>query len=159
METRQPKPGIEDEAIVAEHATITVVRRVLLGILVLGLVGTEVELLLLEHFDGFWQIVPLVLIALALAVVLWHGVRGSRASIRALQVMMGIFLLSGVAGVLLHFRGNIEWELERMPGLGGFELFWQAIRGATPTLAPGTMVQLGLVGLIYTYRHPLLRRR
>jgi len=25
-------------------------------------------------------------------------------------------------------------------------------------LAPGTMVQLGLLGLVYTYRHPALNR-
>jgi hypothetical protein len=154
----RPKTDIDTGPAGVERATLVIVRRLLLGILVLGLVGTEVELLLLGHYDGFWQVVPLVLMALALLLLAWYGVSRSRASIRALQVMMGVFLLSGGAGVLLHYRGNVEFELERMPSLSGFELFWDAIRGATPTLAPGTMLQLGLVGLAYTYRHPSLRR-
>jgi hypothetical protein len=35
-------------------------------------------------------------------------------------------------------------------------LFREALSGATPALAPGTMVQFGLLGLLYTYRHPRL---
>jgi hypothetical protein len=30
--------------------------------------------------------------------------------------------------------------------------------GATPLLAPGIMLQLGLVGLLFTFRHPALAR-
>ena len=30
------------------------------------------------------------------------------------------------------------------------------LRGATPALAPGAMVQLGLLGLAFTFRHPVL---
>jgi hypothetical protein len=41
----------------------------------------------------------------------------------------------------------------------GLELFWEAMKGATPSLAPGVMAQLGLLGLACTYRHPLLRAR
>ena len=43
------------------------------------------------------------------------------------------------------------------PSLRGFELFSQSVTGATPTLAPGVMLQLGLLGLAYTYRHSDLR--
>ena len=134
-------------------------RRTLLVILVLGLAGTEVELLLLKHTDGFWQVVPLVLMGLALLALLALALVPSLATIRAVQVLMGTFVLSGAAGILLHYRGNTEWELERMASLSGFDLFRHAIMGATPTLAPGTMVQLGLVGLLYTYLHPAARRR
>jgi hypothetical protein len=41
---------------------IAVVRRSLLAILTIGLIGTEIELFLLKHTDGFWQIVPLGLV-------------------------------------------------------------------------------------------------
>jgi len=27
-----------------------------------------------------------------------------------------------------------------------------------PALAPGAMIQLGLLGLVYTYRHPFIRQ-
>jgi hypothetical protein len=134
---------------------IAVVRRSLLAILVLGLVGTEIELFLLKHTDGFWQIAPLGLIAAGIVVVGWCAFTQSAASLRALDVVMIAFILSGAAGVLLHFRGNVDWERERTPGIGGSSLVRQALMGATPTLAPGTMLQLGLVGLIYSY----VRRR
>ena len=35
------------------------------------------------------------------------------------------------------------------------ELIWESLTGAMPLLAPGTMVQLGVVGLLYTFRHPI----
>src|SRR5262245_328198 len=130
----------------------------LLWILSLGTAGTVVELLLLKHTDGFWQISPLALLGLALAVLLVHAIVAGTATVRALQGVMLLFLISGAAGMLLHYRGNVEWELERMASLSGFDLFRHAVMGATPTLAPGTMVQLGLVGLLYTYRHPATRR-
>jgi len=135
------------------------VRRALVVILVLGLVGTAIELLLLKHTEDYWQILPLVLMGLALVLLVVHAAAPSAATVRVLQVLMGLFLLSGAVGILLHYRGNAEWELERMASLSGLDLFKHAVMGATPTLAPGTMVQLGLVGLLYTYRHPAARRR
>jgi hypothetical protein len=133
-----------------------IVRRVLAAILVVGLIGSAVELLLLKHTDGFWQLLPLLLIGAALLGLAWHAAAPSRASLRALQALMAILVVSGIAGVLLHYRGNVEWELERLPGTHGWELFRHAVMGATPALAPGTMLQLGLVGLLFTYRHPVL---
>ena len=134
---------------------IAVVRRSLLAILVIGLIGTEIELFLLKHTDGFWQIVPLGLVGAGIVVVAWCAFTDNSASLRVLDVVMIAFIVSGAAGVLLHFKGNIEWERERAPGISGSPLVRQALMGATPTLAPGTMLQLGLVGLIYSY----VRRR
>lgn len=140
----------------AEGPTLTAVRSFLLAILVIGVVGTGMELVLLEHTDGAWQWAPLVLLALALPILVWHAAARRRASTRALQAMMLLFILSGVAGLVLHYRGNVEFELEMHPSLEGLGLVWGAMTGATPALAPGTMIQLGLLGLAYTYRHPAL---
>ena len=137
------------------QSVISVVRRSLLAILVIGLIGTEIELFLLKHTDGFWQILPLALVGAGVVVVAWCAFTGSSTSLRVLNVVMIAFIVSGAAGVLLHFKGNIEWERERTPGISGSPLVRQALMGATPTLAPGTMLQLGLVGLIYSY----VRRR
>jgi hypothetical protein len=71
---------------------------------------------------------------------------------------MGLCLLAGVAGVILHGKGNLEWALERDASLHGWALVWKILRGATPLLAPGAMAQLGLLGLLYTYHHPALER-
>jgi hypothetical protein len=43
------------------------------------------------------------------------------------------------------------------PSLSGWPLFVKVVTAkAPPALAPGVMVQLGLLGLVYTYRHPAL---
>jgi hypothetical protein len=141
-----------------EHGVLRVVRRILLVTLVLGLVGTGVELLLLEHFEEWRQLIPLALIAAALLVLLWHAAHPGPLPLHALQVLMLVFVLAGIIGLTLHYRGNSEFELEMYPDLSGVELFRRSMTGATPALAPGTMIQLALVGLAYTYRHPRLSR-
>jgi hypothetical protein len=76
--------------------------------------------------------------------------------LRVFQVVMALCVVIGAVGVYLHYRGNVEFEVERDASLHGLRLFWEAIRGATPALAPGALAQLGLLGLVYTYRHPVL---
>jgi hypothetical protein len=138
--------------------TDSLIRRGLLAVLVLGLVGTGVELLLLKHVDGFWQVAPVVAIAAATLNVVWVAMTKSAASLRVLQAIMLVFLISGIIGVYLHFDTNVLDERESNPSLVGAELYKMALMGATPTLAPGTMIQLGLVGLLFAFRHPSLRR-
>jgi hypothetical protein len=132
------------------------VRRTLLGLFVFGCMGTGTELLLLEHNQKPWQWTPLVLLAAGLAVAGWKLFAASRAGTRAFQAVMLLFLASGMAGVLLHFRGNVEFEREMHPEGTAWELFSGAAMGATPALAPGTMILLGSIGLLYSYRHPSL---
>ncbi len=134
--------------------TLAAVRRILLAILLLGIPGTFAELLLLGHFDGWRQQIPLVLLTLGFVAVVWQRARPGRLPIRVLQLLMFLFIISGGAGVLLHYRGNVEFELEMYPETAGFELFRKAIMGATPALAPGAMFVLGLAGFAYTYGHP-----
>ena len=131
-------------------------RNALLAILVLGLVGTEVELFLLKHTEGFWQIVPLAAIGIALIVVVWCAVSPSTKSLGALRLIMTVFLIAGTIGVVQHFTGNIGYERESNPGLAGAELYKAAAMGSTPLLAPGVMLQLALIGLLYAFRHPAL---
>ena len=45
------------------------------------------------------------------------------------------------------------------PQLAGWPLFVKIVTAkAPPALAPASMVMIGLLGLIYTYQHPALRR-
>ncbi len=126
---------------------VRVVRHLLAATFLLGAVGTFAELLLLGHTEGVWQLVPIVLLgigAIALPAVAW---RSTRAAVRAFQALMGLFVASGVLGVILHYRGNVEFELEMYPTLSGLGLVREALTGATPVLAPGAMAQLGLIGI------------
>ncbi|MDF2772611.1 MAG: hypothetical protein K0S86_2105 [Geminicoccaceae bacterium] len=137
--------------------TLRILRRFVLGLFAIGIVGTAADLLLTGHVEDAWQIAPLGLFAASALVIGWHLARGGRLSIRTHQAMMSLFILSGFIGTFLHYRANIEFEMEMYPGLAGFELFWKAIQGASPpSLAPGTMIALGLLGLMYAYRHPAL---
>ncbi len=139
-----------------QSTTLRTLRWFLMAILLMGLLGTGVELLLLEHTEGFWQWVPLLLIVIGLIVLSWGMLYPGRPNLRVLQGTMILFVLGGLVGFILHYQGNAEFELEMYPSLKGMELFWEAIQGATPTLAPGTLIQLGLLGLVYTHRHPQL---
>ena len=62
-----------------------------------------------------------------------------------------------MVGVVLHFRGNMSFQLDMDPAMAGWDLFSKVMHAkAPPALAPGAMVQLGLLGLIYTFRHPAI---
>jgi hypothetical protein len=130
--------------------------RFLAGVLVLGLAGAGAELLLLGHTESWQQWVPLVLIAAGLAVLAWHGLSVGSASLLVLRGVMTLCVLGGLVGIGLHYQGNVEFATETYSSIGGFELFERAMTGATPALAPGALAQLGLLGLVYTFRHPRL---
>ncbi len=139
---------IESQALVA-------IRRLLLAILFLGMLGSLVDLLLIEHLEDRLQFVPVILLGLGLALLAWSLLKPNRLAIRLLQITMLAFMVAGLVGVYYHFRGNEEFALERE--LEGSELFWDSVMGVPPVLAPGAMVYLGLLGIAYAYRHPRLR--
>jgi hypothetical protein len=128
----------------------------LLAFFLFGTVGTGLELLLLDHTEDWQQLAPVVLLGASLLVLAWHGAAPGRASVRTFQGLMLLFVVSGAVGLWLHYRGNVEFELEMYPALAGVGLFWEAVKGATPTLAPGLMILLGCLGLAFTFRHPAL---
>jgi len=132
-------------------------RKLLLITLIVSLVGTIIELALLEHFEDAWQWTPIILLAAALLTLGWHALERGATSLNVLRGLMVLSAASGVVGVLLHYRGNVEFELEMYPDLHGWKLFKEAMMGATPALAPGAMLQIGLVGLAWTFRHPAFK--
>jgi hypothetical protein len=62
-----------------------------------------------------------------------------------------LFVASGVVGIALHYRGNVEFEREMYPSLAGMELVEKTLTGATPVFAPGAMALLGAIGLLASY--------
>jgi hypothetical protein len=132
-------------------------RTLLLLTLVVSVVGTLAELLLLEHFEDAWQWAPIVLLGAALLTLAWHALERGPTSLNVLRGLMVLSMASGLVGLLLHYRGNVEFELEMYPDLAGWKLFKDSMMGATPALAPGAMLQIGLVGLAWTFRHPAFK--
>lgn len=134
------------------------IRQILLALVLFGALGLSAELLLLEHTESVWQWVPLVVLGGCLVSGITVAIRPAYRSIRIFQASMVPSLASGLLGLYLHYQGNTEFELEMDAAARGFDLLWRSLHGATPVLAPGAMVQLGLLGLVFAYRHPVLRR-
>jgi hypothetical protein len=140
-----------------EPTTLVVIRRALLTILLIGMGGTTIELLLLKHVEEATQFIPLVLLGVAFVAVLWHAVRPTVASLMTVRVMMVLFVAAGFMGMFLHYQGNVEFQHEVDKSLSGMPLFWKVLTAkAPPALAPGSMSQLGLIGLAYSYRYPIV---
>jgi hypothetical protein len=138
---------------VSDASALRTVRALLLALVTIGMVGTAVDLLLLDHYEDVWQLPPLVMIVLGLAVVAWVWFAGSANAVTAMRITMVLFLATGAAGLLFHYNGNREFQHETDPSLQGWPLFVKVVRAkAPPALAPAAMIQIGLLGLLYTYR-------
>ena len=116
----------------------------MLGLLALGTAGMCAELVALEHYGTSDQLVPLVLGGAGLAVVVWGAVWPGLVVLRVLQCIMLLFVGTGIIGITLHAQTGVEAR-EQDPAAT-----------VPPVLSPGVLVQLGLLGLLYTYKHPAL---
>ena len=126
-------------------------QRLLLLIVIISSVGTFTELLLLEHTEEFYQLVPVVLLATVAVNALLVLLMPRRWSVNMFRVVLVLCIISAGLGMFFHYEGNTEFVLERTPSLKGWGLFAKAIMGGTPALAPGAMAQLALIGLLATY--------
>ena len=81
-------------------------RRFLLVVILLGLLGMEVELLIEGHTDTILHWIPILLIALAVWLLVWLATANRSGSLRAWQVLMLAFVLSGFVGTGLHWRAQ-----------------------------------------------------
>jgi hypothetical protein len=122
--------------------------RLLTLLLLLGTAGTLLELLLLGHVEGWQQLVPVVLLALGALVTGWHMLTPGSVSLRAVRWVGGLYVASGLVGLWFHYVGNVEFEREMAPDAAGWLLIKAALTGATPALAPGTMVWFGALALV-----------
>jgi hypothetical protein len=122
------------------------------GIFMIGVLGTFLELLLLDHTEDFWQLIPLVLLGVGFISFFIGSFTHFRLRWEIFRGIMVIFLLSGIYGFLLHYETNVEFEKEMYPGLEGIELFIKSMKGATPSLAPGAMMMLAFIGWLRSFK-------
>jgi hypothetical protein len=135
---------------------LVAIRRVILGVLVLGMTGLLAELALLAHYADFKQQIPLLLLAAGLAAIIIDLAVSHIWSGRFVQLTMGLFIAAGLLGMYFHYQGSREFQIEMDPTMSGMNLVWHVLQAKSPpTLSPGTMVQMGILGLGYAY----LRRR
>lgn len=137
----------------AEPPALAALRRILLGILMLGLLGLGAELLLLGHYESPAQAAAPALIALAMLAGAWHGVSGGASSVRLFRLVMLLLLAAAPLGLYFHYAANVAFQREMDPGAHGMALVRKALAAkAPPALAPGAMAQLGLIGLACTFQ-------
>jgi hypothetical protein len=147
--------------------TTTLLRRGVLGLATLGIVGTGIELVFLRHWQNVLQVIAWpAIIALGLALTLL--VRKPRP--RGIKVARGIaavvVLFAGL-GISLHFYVNLNaGPLDRDYGprweqMTSFDQWTAAITGdvgPAPMLAPGVLAEISLALLLASMRHPALRK-
>ncbi len=131
-------------------------RRLGLYLLLFGIAGTTAELIFLEHMEDRLQWTPVALLGLGLLLGGSVAFRPTRALVKGLRALMALYLPTAALGIYLHLKSNVEFELEMRPSMAGLELVVESLKGARPALAPGTMAQLGLLGLLVCFRHPAL---
>jgi hypothetical protein len=122
----------------------------LLALFAFGAIGTLTELVLLDHLEEWQQWIPVVLLAAGGGLGGWAVLRPQPGSVvvRMLGWLSVGYVLAGAVGVWLHYAGNVEFEREMSPDSAGWTMVREALTGATPALAPGTMVWFGVLGVL-----------
>jgi hypothetical protein len=132
-------------------------RRLLLWLLLLGLAGVATELTLLKHYEDTRMLLPFIAMAVAAAGATMRLARPSPGSVWWLRASMVPMMAAGATGAYLHYLGGVEFQADMDPTLPRWQLFWKVIHmQAPPMLAPGVLVQFALLGLVSTYRDPLI---
>lgn len=111
--------------------------------------GTVLELYLLGHYEGGLQLIPTIVIALAVLLLIGTHLSANRLFSIAFRISLLLSALSGIVGVYLHLKANFEFEQELNAKADFAELTLESISGALPVLAPGSMILLALIGYSY----------
>jgi hypothetical protein len=124
----------------------------MLAVLMFGMAGLLAELALIAHYEDATQWIPLALLAAGLLFLVLDLVLARTWTQFVVQLTMVLIVAAGVLGVYFHFNGSREFQLEMDPQMRGTTLVWHVLRAKSPpTLAPGSMMQLGILGLGYAY--------
>ncbi len=140
-------------------AAVRTIRRGLLALTGIGLVGTTIELVFLHHWStATAKIVWVGIIALGLAFVTLLR-RPSRTALRLVRTAAAIALVVSAVGVFFHVRENLtaapldDKVGETWDSLSPVAKLWMAGTGGVgpaPTLAPGSLAEIALGLLLAT---------
>ena len=106
--------------------------------------GMLADLLLIEHFESFWQFVPVVFLAVS-GIGYFLILKGTGLSL--FRVWMYVGMLAGVVGIYMHVRNNWEFAIELRSNLKGWELITEVATGAIPVISPGFLIPIAMLGL------------
>lgn len=147
VEERAPREGVVEARL----------RGILCSLAVLVYLITPVELILLDHVHEWQQLIPFVAAFFGLVTAGWVLIDPTRARIIAARAVSVVITVVTLIGMGLHFRANLELELEIKPGTTFGDVWWDAAFGAAPLLASGILLLGALLIVGATYAHPSLR--
>jgi len=118
-----------------ESEPLKTLRHGMLGLVVLGTTGLAVELVVLEHYTDWNQLIPVAVSGSGLLAAACVALAPNLLTLRVWQFTMLLYVGTGITGITMH-ADVVSDTVD------------------PPLLAPGLFVQLGLLGLLYTFRHP-----
>lgn len=127
----------------------TQVIRTILFALLFMMIGTMLELYLLDHYEDWQQLIPLVTIGGSLVAMGWYALQRTAVYGQVFLGFLAATALSGGFGVYLHLAANLEFEQEMKPSAAFWDVFVESLSGALPTLAPASLIVLALIGYSY----------
>ncbi len=152
----------------SDTTTATFLRRGLLALAALTIVGIALELITEQHWTKPSQLIAwAALVVLAVAIgLLVRANRGWR--VRVAQLLALVVVASAALGIWEHIEANHDAGpldgryAQRWDSLSTPAQWWLAARkavGPTPPLAPGALAEAGFAVLLATVGHPALRER
>ena len=109
------------------------------------------ELALIDHYENTKQIIPIVSLFGVFVLTAASFTKLQKSFVQIFRLWMLITGLVGMLGFAFHAYGNYEFAIEIYPNSSTWQLIEKTIKGATPLLAPGAMIGLGLLGIIRQY--------
>jgi hypothetical protein len=131
-------------------------RRVLLALATMLLLGTLVELWLVNHNEDAIQWVPFVLCGLGLVAILLYVLRKTQTTIWFLRIVMTLMMLGSVLGIYLHVSKNMSLEREMHPTASSSQVWRKGFGGANPLLAPGILAISAILILLASYKYDVV---
>ena len=125
------------------------VKKMIVLALLFMMIGTLLELYLLDHYEDAFQLIPVLCIAFSLINLIILFLKRSKIIIKLFKLVLILTSFSGIYGVFLHLQSNFEFEQDMKPTATNWELFSESLSGALPTLAPMSMLVLAFIGYSY----------
>ena len=124
-------------------------KKVLVLALLFMMIGSLLELYLLDHYEDSWQLIPVLSVGTTLVTLLILFFKKTTKVVNLFKAVLILTALSGVYGVYLHLQSNFEFEQDMKPTASFWQLITDSLSGALPTLAPMSLVVLACIGYSY----------
>ena len=111
--------------------------------------GLLLDLYFIQHYENFLQLLPILGIW-SLLIIFAIRIRLSNKFITTLMIYSIILIaLIGLLGVFFHLKANFEFEKEIYVNETTINLLINSFSGALPVFAPGSLLILSLLGMLY----------